>query len=99
MQKFFVKDNQITESIIEIIGTDVNHITNVLRLNVDEEILVCNVDKGISYKTKIIDIDKEMVRCKIIEKIEERNRTKYRYYYFPRTTKSRKNGTNYTKMY
>jgi len=39
MQKFFVKDNQIIEDIIEIIGTDVKHITNVLRLNVDEEIL------------------------------------------------------------
>ena len=38
MQKFFVKDNQIIEDIIEIIGTDVKHITNVLRLNIDEEI-------------------------------------------------------------
>jgi len=99
MQKSFVKDNQIIEDIIEIIGTDVKHITNVLRLNVDEEILVCNVDKGISYKTKIADIEKEKVKCKIIEKIEERNRSKYRYYYFSRIAKSRKNGAYNTKVY
>lgn len=33
MPKFFVSDNQIkNDNIIEIIGEDVNHISNVLRL-------------------------------------------------------------------
>lgn len=71
MQKFFVKDNQIIKDVIEISGIDVNHITNVLRLKVSDEILVCNVDKGISYKTKIIEINKENVKCNIVEKIKE----------------------------
>ena len=32
MPKFFVKSNQINENIITILETDVNHISNVLRL-------------------------------------------------------------------
>lgn len=71
MQKFFVKDNQIKKDIVEIIGTDINHIVNVLRLKLNDNILICNVDKGNSYMAKIIDINKEKVKCNIIENMEE----------------------------
>lgn len=72
MPKFFVKNNQINENVVSIIGTDVNHIANVLRLKVDDEIQVCNEDKGLNYNTKIIEINKEFVKCNILE-IKESN--------------------------
>lgn len=70
MPKFFVKDNQINEKIINIVGTDVNHIANVLRLKIDDEIQVCNEDKGINYKSKIIEISKQNVKCNILEETD-----------------------------
>lgn len=70
MPKFFVKNNQINENTINIIGTDVNHITNVLRLKKDDEIKICNMDEGVNYNTKIIELSKENVKCSILEKIE-----------------------------
>jgi len=70
MPKFFVKNNQINENVVSIIGTDVNHIINVLRLKVDDEIQVCNEDKGINYNTIITEINKEFVKCNIVETIE-----------------------------
>ena len=72
MPKFFVKNNQIKNNIINIIGTDVNHIANVLRLKAENEIQICNEDSGINYKAKIIDINKEDIKCKIIEEIESK---------------------------
>lgn len=67
MPKFFVKDNQVKENIVCIVGTDVNHIANVLRLKVDDEIQVCNEDKGLNYNTKIVEINREFVKCNILE--------------------------------
>lgn len=67
MQKFFVKDNQIKGEIIEILGEDVNHIINVLRLKKEDEIQIC-VLEGINqnYIVKIVEYDKQKVTCKII---------------------------------
>lgn len=70
MPKFFIKSNQIDGNIVNIVGTDVNHIVNVLRLKVDDEIQVCNGDKGVNYNTKILEINKETVKCNILEAIE-----------------------------
>lgn len=67
MQKFFVKDNQIKGEIIEILGEDVNHIINVLRLKKEDEIQICGVEGIIqNYIVKIVEYDKEKVTCKII---------------------------------
>ena len=67
MQKFFVKDNQINGEIIEILGEDVNHIINVLRLKKEDEIQICVVEDIIqNYIVKIVKYDKEKVTCKII---------------------------------
>lgn len=67
MPKFFVKNNQISENAITIYGTDVNHIINVLRLKVDDEIHICNVDTKVNYNAKIIGLNKEMVKCNILD--------------------------------
>lgn len=69
MPKFFVKSNQINENIITILETDVNHISNVLRLKIGDKIQVCNEENGINYKSKIIEMNKENIKCEILEKI------------------------------
>ena len=57
MQKFFVNSNQINENEIYIKGEDVNHIENVLRLNVEEEVLVGDVTNAKTYLCKIDKMD------------------------------------------
>lgn len=70
MPNFFVKDNQIDENTIKIIGTDVNHIVNVLRLKINDEINVCNENDGMNYKSEIVEMNKEAVKCNILEKFK-----------------------------
>ena len=72
MPKFFVKSNQINEKTITILGTDVNHIANVLRLKIDDEIQICNEETGINYNTKIIELNKEFVKCNIFEELQSK---------------------------
>ncbi len=71
MYKFFVKDNQINDNKIQIIGEDVNHIKNVLRLQKNEEIQVCNSDASKSYITKIIELNNEKIVVEILEECSE----------------------------
>lgn len=65
MYKFFVSDNQIKNEEAKIIGEDVKHIRDVLRLNVGENIVICNKDLGISYIVNIEELSKEEVICHI----------------------------------
>ena len=67
MPKFFVRDNQINDSYIEIINDDVNHIKNVLRLNKGDYIQISNSDTGKNFNAKIEEIKNEGIRCKIVE--------------------------------
>ena len=70
MPKFFVKNNQIDDSKITIVGNDVNHIKNVLRLNVDDDIQICNTDTKENYTCGITKINNENIECTIFKKIE-----------------------------
>ena len=69
MSKFFVKANQINNKKIEIIDEDVNHIKNVLRLNIGEEIKICDSDNSQNYNCKITNISSKIVECEILELI------------------------------
>ena len=44
MPKFFVSDEQVKEDIgeIQITGTDVNHLRNVLRVKNGDKVEICN---------------------------------------------------------
>ena len=64
MPKFFVKKEQIQNDIINIIGTDVNHIKNVLRLKLEDEIIVACQENN--YQCQIINLEKEKIICKIL---------------------------------
>lgn len=70
MYKFFVNEEQISDNVIEIINDDVNHIKNVLRLNIGEKIEICNISNAENFLCKITKLDSEFVRCSILEKVE-----------------------------
>lgn len=69
MSKFFVKENQIKNNIVKIIGQDVNHIKNVLRLNLEDQIKICNEDTSENYNCSIKQIEKDEIICEIKEKV------------------------------
>ena len=71
MPKFFVNNNQIRNNQIEIIGTDVNHIKNVLRASVGDKLEICDVSSNQDYLCEIERIAKENIMCNIIEMLEE----------------------------
>lgn len=58
MSKFFVKTEQINNNDIVIIGDDVNHIINVLRMKKTDEIQICNQDTGDNYNAEIVNYSK-----------------------------------------
>lgn len=67
MQHFFVIPEQVKAKEIIIEGTDVNHIKNVLRMKLGEELKVSD-GNNISYHCKIAKMDEENVVVDIIEK-------------------------------
>ena len=70
MPKFFIKDEQLKDNKITIIGEDVKHISNVLRMKIGEKIQVCNIDTNENYSAELELISKEKVVCNVIEKIK-----------------------------
>lgn len=75
MQKFFVKESQIRDNKIEITGTDVNHIINVLRMRKEDIIQVNNLSTAENYIAEIIEYSSEKVICKIIERVTSESET------------------------
>ena len=72
MHHFFVSPDQIDEKYVTITGGDVNHIKNVLRLKVNEEIKICNQDSSKNYNCKILEIFPKKVICEILEELENK---------------------------
>ena len=70
MPKFFVGNEAIQNQQIEIKGKDVNHIKNVLRKKIEDEIIVCNTDTAKDYLCKIINIEENAILTNIIEELE-----------------------------
>lgn len=76
MYKFFVNEDQINNNEIKIIGQDVNHIKNVLRLEAGKEICICEKEKAKSYYCRIKQIEKEFIKCEKLEEVSESTETK-----------------------
>ena len=70
MRKFFINDENVVENKINILGTDVNHIKNVLRLKKDDEIQICNQETHENYICKILNIENNCIQTEILKKIE-----------------------------
>lgn len=73
MPKFFVSDGQVKEDIgeIQITGTDVNHLRNVLRVKNGDKVEICNPFNQQNYYCQIKEIHKEYIDTTILEKIYE----------------------------
>ena len=69
MPKFFVRENQIKDTYIEIINEDNHHIKSVLRKKIGDEILVCNSQNMINYLCEISKFCDDKTICSIKEKI------------------------------
>lgn len=72
MPKFFVKEEQIKDNEIIIIGQDVKHIKKVLRAKTGDELQICNSQNGENFLCEIQDLENEDITCKIKEKIQEK---------------------------
>ncbi|MFV0342938.1 MAG: 16S rRNA (uracil(1498)-N(3))-methyltransferase [Anaerocolumna sp.] len=60
MYRFYVEEKQIDNNRITITGTDVNHIKNVLRMEIGEKVIVCN-GQGMDYYAVIEAQTKEEI--------------------------------------
>ena len=67
MSTFYVKNEQVIENKIAILNDDVNHIKNVLRYKIDDEVDVCD-ENGVRYKTKINSFGNDKIMLDILEK-------------------------------
>lgn len=65
MHQFFVENSQIHDKTVIIEGNDVNHIKNVLRMKVGEEISVSNGEDGREYRCGIVRIEEDRVVCEL----------------------------------
>lgn len=65
MYQFFVEPSQIQGNRIVILGKDVNHIKNVLRMRPGEEIAVSNGTDGKEYRCGIEEIFEDEVICSL----------------------------------
>ncbi|MBR1772139.1 MAG: 16S rRNA (uracil(1498)-N(3))-methyltransferase [Lachnospiraceae bacterium] len=67
MYQFFVEPQQIDRAAhtVTITGSDVNHIKNVLRMKIGEELAVSNGQDGCEYRCGIEAFEEDCVRCRL----------------------------------
>lgn len=70
MPKFFISNSQINDKEITIIGEDVNHIVNVLRLGLGDRVNICDISSKNNYIAEIFEIHKKNIICNIKEELE-----------------------------
>lgn len=70
MPKFFIEANQMQENKITLLGEDVNHIANVLRKKVGDEINICNISTSENFLCQIEEISKNFIVCQKQEKLQ-----------------------------
>ena len=71
MYHFFVEEEQVNGENAYISGSDVNHIVNVLRMKIGEELLI-SVKGDWDYLCKIEEIENDRVNLKLLESMEQR---------------------------
>jgi len=68
MHRFYVAPEQVQDNKVSIIGSDVNHIKNVLRMNSGDKLIICNGQGKDCYC--IIDrVDDKEINCNIISEL------------------------------
>lgn len=71
MYQFFVEPCQISEHEVRIIGPDVNHIKNVLRMKVGEEVAISNGMDAKEYRCAIEKIEEDQILLHLLFVKEE----------------------------
>ena len=89
MYRFFVEPSQVEEHVIRIHGTDMNHIKNVLRMKIGEEILISTGEKT-EYTCYIEAYEEEEVLAHIMYAQEAGYELASRIYLFQGLPKSDK---------
>ena len=89
MHHFFVEPNCVGEEEIIITGSDVNHIKNVLRMTIDEELLISD-GQGRDYCCIISAMSDDEVVAKITGENAERTELSSEFYLFQGLPKSDK---------
>ncbi len=90
MYQFFVDQGQITQNDITIIGSDVNHIKQVLRMRVGEELSVVTKGEDKEYRCEIVAFEENAVLCRLRFIKEEGVELSSRIYLFQGLPKSDK---------
>ncbi len=65
MYHFFTETEMFTESEVTIVGSDVNHIKNVLRMKPGEKVLISD-GKGINFFCELTEIGSDAVKAAIL---------------------------------
>jgi len=89
MHKFFVSQDNIDHNIAVIEGEEVKHIYKVLRLKEGEKVNINNC-QGEEFLGEILDVNKNNVQVKLLEKLEINNESPievYLYQGFPKGPK------------
>ncbi|WP_167958427.1 16S rRNA (uracil(1498)-N(3))-methyltransferase [Anaerosporobacter faecicola] len=81
MYRFYIEQSNVREEQILIDGADVNHIKNVLRMRVGEELILCD-GQGTDYHCKIAVLAADQIQASIISKEETQTELPARIYLF-----------------
>ena len=77
MRKFFVKNENINDEKIEITGSDVNHIKNVLRLKPGEKVQICNQETLARFEdetiTPVFQLAPRLLREVMVMQVQSHN--------------------------
>ena len=68
MQRYFIKSKQIQNDLIYINNSDFHHMKNVMRMNINDKVEVCDEFENLSI-SEIFEINKDNIVLKIIKKI------------------------------
>lgn len=69
MSHFFINSAQVAGELLTIVGEDVNHMKNVLRMREGERFTAAD-ENGICYRCEVEVLDKQQVTGKILEKAQ-----------------------------
>ena len=89
MSHFFVNSSQITADVLTIVGDDVNHMKNVLRMRSGEAFTAAD-ENGIFYHCEVDLLEKEQVTAKILDKEQGGSELSSKIYLFQGLPKSDK---------
>lgn len=89
MSHFFITSDQVSENSVSIIGDDVNHMKNVLRMRTGEAFTAAD-ENGIFYHCEVDTLEKQEVTAKILWKEQGTSELSSKIYLFQGLPKSDK---------